>query len=188
MQTERLVLRAFEERDGEWLYALDNDPEVMRYINGGIHTPRDFIINNTLPLFQKYEDDKPGIGFWALMEKNRDEPIGWCCLRSREGLASTVSLGYRLAKQAWGRGYATEASERLIRAAFEELYLDSIVATTYEDNAGSRRVLEKLGFRLNREFRLDLTEQATAYFGSTEPWPGLDLEYRLEQSQWSASN
>lgn len=186
MHTERLVLREFNERDGEWLFELDNDPDVMRYINGGIHTPRDFILNQTLPLLQKYEIDQPGIGFWVLMKKNLNEPIGWCCLRKREGLTGTVSLGYRLAKQAWGNGFATEASEELIRVAFDELQLESVVATTYEDNAGSRRVLEKLGFSIAREFRLDLTEQATAYFGSTEPWPGVDLEYQLKREHWRA--
>jgi RimJ/RimL family protein N-acetyltransferase len=186
METKRLVLRTFNERDGEWLYELDNDPEVMRYINGGIHTPRSFILNKVMPLFQEYESGQTGIGFWALSEKNADEPIGWCCLRRRNGQIDTASLGYRLAKRAWGYGYATEASEELVRVAFEKLELQALIATTYEENRGSRRVLEKLGFRVSREFQVDLTEQATAYFESTDPWPGVDLEYELKRDHWKA--
>jgi len=181
MQTERLIFRKFIETDGKWLHELDNDPDVMRYINGGIYTPHNFILKNILPLFRTYDSDYPGIGFWVLMEKNSEDPIGWCCLRRQNGYTNVASLGYRLAKQAWGHGYATEASKELVRVAFEELKLSTLIATTYEENKGSRGVLEKLGFQVFREFRTDLSEQATAYFESTDPWPGIDLEYRLER-------
>jgi RimJ/RimL family protein N-acetyltransferase len=56
-----------------------------------------------------------------------------------------VELGYRLRRQAWGRGYATEGSRALIRNGFTELGVRRVFATTMAVNLGSRRVLEKAG-------------------------------------------
>lgn len=54
--SKRLILRKFESVDLDFLYSLDSDAEVMRYINGGIDTPREFIANNILPLITHYDD------------------------------------------------------------------------------------------------------------------------------------
>lgn len=180
MQTKRLRLRRFREDDIDWLHRLDNDPEVMRYINGGIETPREFIRDSSLPYFLDFDPDIAGLGFWAIERIDQLDPVGWCCLRPGKTI-ECASLGYRLARSSWGRGFATEASHELIQTGFNELELEFIYATTYEYNRGSRKVLEKLGFHICREYRVDLTEQPTAYFESTEPWPGVDLEYRLER-------
>ena len=62
--------------------------------------------------------------------------------------------------------------------------MQRVVATTYEANLASRRVMEKLGFKLARTFRVDLSGQQTAHFDSSEPWDGDDLEYALTKSEW----
>lgn len=183
-QTKRLRLRRFQEDDLDWLFRLDNDPEVMRYINGGIATPLEFIQDSSLPYFLDFDPGSPGFGFWVIERAGQKEPAGWCCLRPGK-TGDCASLGYRLVRSSWGHGFATEASRELIRIGFEELGLESIYASTYEHNRGSRKVLEKLGFHIHREYRVDLSEQPTAYFDSTEPWPGLDFEYRLARVTWT---
>ena len=147
----------------------------MKYINGGIETPRDFISENVLPLFTHYSDAKPGLGYWIVSLVENPEPIGWCCLRETPDSPKLGTIGYRFLPHSWRNGYATESSQMLLQYGFSKHEFSSIRATTYEENTASRKTLEKLGFSLFRKFRLELVEQETAYFDSTDPWPGWDL-------------
>jgi len=182
--TDRLTLRKIVPADASDLFALDNDVEVMRYINGGLPTPLEFIHKKVVPLFTMYNDERPGIGYWAIIEKKKNDFIGWCCLRDSQKEENEATLGYRLSRKSWGRGYATEASSFLIQLGFGQLGLSAIKATTYDANTKSRQVLEKLGFAESRKFREDLTGQQTAYFESTESWDGWDIEYCLNKEGW----
>src|SRR5262245_22392329 len=107
LETARLILRRFTETDAKYLYELDNDPEVRRYINGGTPTPPEVIQNNILPAFLHYDEHFPGYGFWAAIEKASGEFVGWFSFRpAEEAPPHEVSLGYRLRRAAWGQGYA----------------------------------------------------------------------------------
>lgn len=182
--TDRLLLRPFDGSEAHWLYELDNDPEVMRHINGGTHTPLEFIKCSSLPFFCKADWPVPETGFWKVLSQSTQEPLGWCCLRVADASLDTGSLGYRLQRTAWGNGYASEASRALLEHGFSRLDLARVKATTYEENVRSRRVLEKLGFRLIREYREDLDSQQTANFDGSEAFPGLDLEFELRKQEW----
>jgi RimJ/RimL family protein N-acetyltransferase len=63
LETERLILRRFTAADLDHLFTLDNDPEVMRYINGGEPTPREAIESDILPRFMQYDEGCPAYGF-----------------------------------------------------------------------------------------------------------------------------
>ncbi|MFT5087733.1 MAG: RimJ/RimL family protein N-acetyltransferase [Planctomycetota bacterium] len=65
IETARMRLRRFREADAQHLYALDNDPAVMRYINGGTHTPYDVICKEILPVFLRRDEAFELGGFWA---------------------------------------------------------------------------------------------------------------------------
>lgn len=187
LETERLRLRRFTPADGENLFALDNDPAVMRYINGGTPTPWEVVQIQILPGFLRYDDAQPGFGFWAAEEKATDEFVGWFVFRPTGNAPGEVALGYRLRRTAWGKGYATEGGAALIRRGFEEWGVAQVVATTYEENAASRRVMEKLGMGHVRSFRYSAEEigaSDTAYTESAEVWPGEDVEYALTQTEW----
>ena len=69
LETERLVLRRFTEADVDQLYDLDGDPEVMRFLTGGIPTPRDVIEHDVLPRFLRYYALGDRYGYWAAIEK-----------------------------------------------------------------------------------------------------------------------
>jgi RimJ/RimL family protein N-acetyltransferase len=188
LETERLILRRFTEADVDHLFDLNNDPEVMRFINGGTPTPREVIQKDILPGFLQYDERYPGYGFWAAIEKASGEFVGWFSFRAEEGAPDEISLGYRLHKAAWGKGYATEGARALIRKGFTELGVRRVIATTYEDNLASRRVMEKVGMRLVRRFRLspeDLMNADSFHTTSVEIWDGDDVEYALEKADWS---
>jgi RimJ/RimL family protein N-acetyltransferase len=187
LETDRLILRRFTPADLDCLYALDNDPEVMRYINGGTPTPRAVVKRDILPTFVRYDERRPGFGFWAVVEKASGEWLGWICLRLSQEAPGQSILGYRLCRAAWGRGYATEGARALIRKGFEEWGVQRVVATTYEENRASRRVMEKLGMALVRHFRLtaeDLARSDTHHAESLEVWDGDEVEYAIDLDTW----
>ena len=183
LETERLVLRRFTEADLDNLVDLDGDPDVMRFLTGGTPTPRDVIQNVVLPRFLSYYERFAGYGFWAAIEKQTGEFLGWFHFRPPEGAGpDEVELGYRLRKSAWGKGFGTEGSRALIRKGFTELGVRRVVASTYQDNIGSRRVMEKAGMTLARTYRL--TKLEAEKLGITDLWDGDDLEYALTKTEW----
>ncbi len=107
LETERLVLRPFADTaaDVDGLFALDSDPEVMRFINGGKPTTREAIQARTLPRLLL---DYPGFGtrgFWAAEERTTGTFLGWFELRPLADRSPfEVELGYRLNRSARGRG------------------------------------------------------------------------------------
>lgn len=145
LSTRRLDLRPVTPADRETLVSLERDPEVMRYLNGGEPVPEagcpgaDFLTpRGTEPEVMVAHERRTGrfIGWFALFDD------GWV-----DGLR-TAELGYRLHRSAWGQGLATEGVEALLDQAFDELGFERARALTMAVNAGSRRVLEKTGFRL----------------------------------------
>ena len=182
LQTERLTLRRFTESDVDHLFALDDDAEVMRFINGGKPTSREEIENGILPAFFSYYDRYEGYGFWAAIERTTGEFLGWFHLRPDEDAGDDEpELGYRLRRSAWGKGYATEGSRALVDKAFTELGARRVVASTMAVNTGSRRVMEKSGLRFVKTFHAEWPEVID---GSDEG----DVEYALTRAEWEQQN
>ncbi len=186
LETERVVLRRFTEADADDLVALNSDPEVMRYLTGGPPTPRDVIEREILPAYLHYYERGDRYGYWAAIEKATGDFLGWFHFRPGEGAGpGEVELGYRLRRAAWGKGYGTEVSRALIRKGFAKLDVQRVVASTYEYNVGSRRVMEKAGMTLVRTYRLT-PEELREMFGIEDPeiFDGDEVEYALEKVDW----
>lgn len=182
LQTERLLLREFTADDVDHLVELDGDPDVMRFITGGLATSRQDIENETLPAFLAYYGRTPGFGFWAAIERATGDFLGWFHFRPAPGHpADEPELGYRLRKSAWGKGYAAEGSRALIHKGFTEFGVRRILAETMVVNTASRRVMEKSGLALVRTFHADWPH----------PIPGDehgDVEYALTREEWERQN
>jgi len=183
-----MVLRRFTEDDVGNLFDLDSDPEVMRFLTGGSPTPRTVIEADILPRFLRYHERFPGFGFWAAIAKATGEFLGWFSLRPLgEADLAEASLGFRLRQAAWGQGYATEGVRALICLAVADLGVQRLVATTYQDNLASRRVMEKAGMTLSRTFHMttaDLNCVDTYHVTSHDLWDGDDVEYSLQKCDW----
>ena len=188
LQTEHLILRRFTAGDAGNLFDLDSDPKVMRFLSGGAPTPRDLIESDILPRFLRYDERFPGFGFWAAIDRASGDFLGWFSFRpTGDADPHQVSLGFRLRKAAWGQGYATEGARALIRLGFTELGVQRVVATTYEHNTDSRRVMEKAGMTLARTFRLtaaDLDAVDTYHVASQDLWDGDDVQCSLHRAGW----
>lgn len=188
LSTDRLRLRRFTGSDAEALYHLDSDPAVMRFITGGAGTPRTVVERQILPRFIREQDQAGIFGFWAA--EHGGHFIGWFSLRAIDGLPGEGTLGYRLCRQSWGQGLATEGACLLVDRGFRLGNLERIVATTYEDNLGSIRVLQKLGMRFERSFHMDaasIEAMDTAAANPANAFPGIDVEYAIDRSRWLAA-
>jgi len=178
LETERLVLRRFTMADADDLVNLDADPDVMRYITGGVPTSRDEIETEVLPAFLDYYQRYEGFGFWAAVEKATGEFLGWFHFRPVPDAApGEVDLGYRLRESAWGKGFATEGSRALIDKGFTEFGVQRVIAEAMVINAASRRVMEKAGLKLVRTFH-----QAWPHPIEGDQFGG--VEYALDKADW----
>jgi RimJ/RimL family protein N-acetyltransferase len=189
LESERMVLRRFIADDVDHLVDLDSDPEVMRYLTGGRPTPRTVIQDEILPAFMRSYEPVSGLGVFAAIKKESGEFLGWFGFRPKDAARpDDVALGYRLRRAVWGQGYATEGARALIRKGFSELGVQRVVATTYQDNLASRRVMEKAGLRLVRRYRMTMAEllahHTTSHSAAEELWDGDDVEYELLKADW----
>jgi len=183
MYSERLTYRRAVRDDLRDLHALDNDPDVMEWINGGQSVSLEHFTGQVLPVYLSSLDGSL-FGFWVIEVSG--EFAGWVSLRPGDN-PLTASIGYRFRKSAWGRGYATEAARWMLELAFNEANLETVTATTYERNVGSRRVLAKIGMRLARRFRMteeDLLQQDTS-LNTGEVWDLDDLEFEITANEFN---
>ncbi len=140
LETDRLILRPFDEKDVDAIYAMRSDPEVMRFIREP--QSRDESASWLKLVSSRWETEQ--VGFCAVLDKQTDKFLGWCGVwRLKE--TGELEIGYAIAKEFWKKGYATEAALKFLDYAFEKLNPDKIVAVASPVNAASRRVMEKLG-------------------------------------------
>ena len=164
--TPRVRLRQYAPTDFANLLELYGDPEVMRYVKRvgpDAQAEAHFTAERTLHYQQRY-DGQLGLFIAEVLADNAF--IGWFLLRpDRSDLddRSVLELGYRLKKAFWRRGYATEVSERLIAKGFGELGAESIFADAMTENVASRRVMEKVGMRYERETIPDAPTNVTRW-------------------------
>ena len=172
--TSRLLLRPATDADRMDLHRLEQDPEVMRYLNGGRPTPLnpDSEADEGFLMPRGHAD-----GLWVVVEPPTGAFLGWVSLR-RQGEAG--DLGYRFRRDAWGRGYATEAAAAVVADGFERRGLSRITAQTMTVNLASRRVMERLGMRHERTFFADFPDALP------ESAHG-EVEYAITREAWRAS-
>ena len=151
-ETERLILRPARAGDVEHLLVLDEDPEVRRFVDQPEPPTREWS-ERLLARFAQFDVETPAIGYWMAEEKQQGGApprfVGWFQLRPpRAGEPQNPGdqeLGYRLRRDAWGRGLATEGSRALIAHAFETLGAPRVTAFALWENRASVAVMQKLG-------------------------------------------
>src|SRR4051794_27605582 len=142
--TARLVLRPFRSADLKPLHAMWSQPEVGRWV-GGTHARME---ESAEELGEHlHHQRRHGFAFWAVEERETGALIGEVGLMLFEGRGPEVEIGWCIAHEAWGRGYAVEAARRWLEVGFEDLGLDRIIAVVLPENERSRRVCGRLGMR-----------------------------------------
>ncbi|HEX8114975.1 MAG TPA: GNAT family N-acetyltransferase [Kofleriaceae bacterium] len=146
LSTERLVLRAWRDADLAPFAALSADPRVMEHFAAPLsRAESDAMVERIREHFAGH-----GFGLWAIEVPGVADFIGFVGLVHVPFTAPftpAVEVGWRLAAEHWGRGYATEGARRALEVGFEQLRLEQIVSITMPANQRSRHVMEKLGMR-----------------------------------------
>lgn len=138
--TDRLLLRPFRASDFEAVHAYAGDPAVVRFMDWGPNTmaeTRAYVDRVLAPPAGQYP--------FAVVRTADGMLLGGAELQMASVEHRRADIGYVLSRDAWGNGYATEAAAALLRFGFDRLGLHKLSATCDPENAGSARVLEKIG-------------------------------------------
>ncbi|KAL4778299.1 GNAT domain-containing protein [Aspergillus varians] len=185
LQSARLKFVPLAEDHYQLTKTLDQDAEVMKHIGFG----RPLTDDETRQVHDwllKSATSVPGLGAWVAYAG--EDAIGWWILaptpidkdKPTENFSKVRSeTGYRLLREFWGKGYATEGSKELIRHAFQDLGLTEVFGETMTVNAPSRKVMAKCGLKHVDTW---FTEYPT-------PPPGIEegeVRYRITKEEWEA--
>lgn len=146
LETNRVILRQWEERDRKEFARMNADPMVMEYF------PSLWTVDESNAVFDKLHHQifDRGWGLWALEEKASGKFMGFTGLNVPSFEAPfmpAVEIGWRMLPEFWNRGLATEAAEKSLWYGFEVLKLEKIVSFTAVGNVRSQRVMEKIGMK-----------------------------------------
>jgi RimJ/RimL family protein N-acetyltransferase len=180
LYTERLTLVPLADEHLELEVELDSDPEVMRYLSGRGRSRSE--VEEAHQRRVATAGEVPGLGFWVGFAETLF--VGWWILQPPHGPDQTrvpaeADLGYRLLRQHWRRGYASEGARELIRYGFDEVGLNRIFAQTMAVNVASRATMNSVGLTFARAF-----VSADPY---DDPIPGDDqgeVEYDITRTTW----
>ncbi|HUF00672.1 MAG TPA: GNAT family N-acetyltransferase [Anaerolineales bacterium] len=164
LETERLILRQLTQDDAEFMSELLNDPSWIQNIGDRniktLDDARSYILNGPVASYTKN-----GFGLYLVVLKETNESIGICGLIKRDGL-DDIDIGYALLPKFWSKGYAVEAARVVKAYAKDVIGLKRVVAITDPANAGSIRVLEKIGLRFEKMVRLSADDIELKLFGA----------------------
>jgi RimJ/RimL family protein N-acetyltransferase len=180
LSTDRLVLRQWRESDREPFAALNADPVVTEHFLSPLTREQ----SDDLVDWFTAKIDERGWGFWALEVRETGEFIGFTGLSvpSFEAhFTPAVEIGWRLVKEAWGNGYATEAAKAALAYGFGPAGLEEIVSFTATTNLPSQRVMQRIG----------MTHDEADDFDHVRIPDGHRLQrhvlYRINRAQWEAT-
>ena len=180
LKTERLILRPWCEQDLEPFAKLNADPRVMEYFPATLSKAESDQLAGRI----KTKMDEKGWGIWAVSVPGVAEFIGFIGLNSEDQISfpapftPAVEVGWRIAFEYWGKGYATEGAKAALAYGFETLNLGEIVSFTAVQNMRSRRVMERIGMHHDQRDDFDHPKLAEGH-----PLRKHVL-YRLSQEEW----
>ncbi|MEY9966969.1 RimJ/RimL family protein N-acetyltransferase [Streptacidiphilus sp. MAP12-16] len=140
LRTDRLILRDWRESDLQPWAAMNADPQVRQYL-GPLLT---FEQASAWVLNFQDDLDRNGFGFWAVEVRASGEFIGFTGLGTVEMPFTGIELAWRLARPAWGHGYATEAARAALQYGFDMVGLPEILAVTMAENLRSQAVMRRI--------------------------------------------
>lgn len=149
IETERLILRPLKVEDAETIFeGWATDQEVARFMRWNLHKN----INETKEwlIFEEAATTGESTYNWGFVLKENQRLIG-CggLIFSQEH--QMYEIGYNLARNCWGKGFATEAAKRIVEYAKHELKVTQLFATHAKENVSSGKVIEKIGFIYQNE-------------------------------------
>ena len=150
LETKRLILVPYRDEHLSGLSAMNSDPEVMRFISGRPQTPTE---TRTMIERVKARWAQSGYSWWTFIERKSGEIVGAGCIQNlrRNGTEPDtdcpLEIGWRVRRDKWGQGIATEAARAMADFAFSRLHAQVLYAVCDPENGASSAVMLKLGMR-----------------------------------------
>lgn len=167
LDTERLRLRSFRAEDIDAYAAMHADPDVMRYLNGGVPLSRDEAWRSMAAMTGHWT--LRGFGLWAVEERETGAFVGRVGLYYPDGWPGK-EVGWSLAREHWGKGYAFEAARASLDHAFRALHWPRAISLIHPENRRSILLAERLGERFEREVELH-GSRTLVYAIERTSWP-----------------
>ena len=161
LETDRLVLRRTVKSDIDEFFFIQLNPNIRRYL--GTNRPGDDLEKN-----RKYFDEEKynelNYYRWTIERKEDNKILGCIYLNIHDEKARTAGIDYWIREDAWGNGYTTEASRKILNFAFDTLNINRIESCGGKDNPGTYKVMEKIGLKYEGERK----EGIFYYYGGLE--------------------
>nr|WP_250157375.1 GNAT family N-acetyltransferase [Tianweitania aestuarii] len=174
-----MILRNWEDRDRELFHEINSDPEVMRFFP----MRRDRDESDAVMDRLKSEIDRDGYGFAAVELAQTGETVGFVGIRKNPSIVhlspDATEIGWRLKRNTWGKGYATEAAREWLRFGFEEVGLEEIISFAVASNTWSLAVMERIGMVHDEAGDFDHDDVP-----ETHPHLKRHALYRLSRTDW----
>ncbi len=151
LETERLILRKFEDKDVNDLFEYCSDEQTVKYVTFPLYTDIQMAKDRINDLKEKYK--KGEIACWAIEDKQTGKMIGSIDFVNIYEKDKKVEIGYILNKNYWNKGYITEANKKIIEFGLNEMNLVRMQARCISENIGSAKVMEKSGMEFEGLFR-----------------------------------
>jgi RimJ/RimL family protein N-acetyltransferase len=152
LTTPRLLLRTFRRDDLSHYAALNADPEVVRHL-GGVPLTRRHSDEIAAWAQQRYSEE--GLGLLAVERREDGAFLGMCGLHHQQSYPDDVEVAWRLAREHWGKGYATEAATGWLDHAFDAMGLPRVISITEPPNIRSLAVMGRLGMVFDHEAEIE---------------------------------
>ncbi|NQZ08582.1 MAG: GNAT family N-acetyltransferase [Algicola sp.] len=152
-ETERLILRQFEDRDLQEYAAMLSDSEVVQFLGNGKALTREEAWRSMAMNLGHWQ--LRGFGLWAVLEKASGRLVGRVGLFYPDGWPD-IEIGWMLNRAFWGKGYAIECAQHAVDCAFNELGLKRVVSVIHPQNLASIKLAEKLGMNCQGESDIDI--------------------------------
>lgn len=175
-ETERLILRDWQEEDWPRFWAATNTPAVMRWLGGVCDEAKRAAAQDRLLYYKR----DYGHTFWVVERPKDREILGFCGLKrcnQKGGPIGMMEVGWRLREDAWGRGYAKEAATASLDLAFEKFDAEDVIALTVETNVPSWGLMRRLGMRRRED--LDFANE------EFDPDSGRIIVYSIGRNDWN---
>ena len=166
LETERLILRMMGEEDFPEYARMSADPEVMRFLGDGKPVNATDAWRNMASLIGHWQ--LRGYGLWAVEEKSSGKFVGRIGFYNPAGWPG-FELGWTLARESWGKGYATEGARRALQFGFEDLRRQRIISLIDPANLPSIRVAERIGEKATGKMEL-LGHEVLIYAIDRDEW------------------
>jgi len=146
----RLRFRLMGENDADLVFELDQDPEVMRFLNDGKPTPREEVDELHIPRILAFTDPVAGTGLWEMADRESGEYLGWILVReygfgTDYHTPGNLELGWRLKRKYWGQGLTTEAAKAIVDVVRHNPGVTVFSSLADIDNLASIWVMKNLG-------------------------------------------